>query len=339
MLVVDAADHLSPAALARLCSQAGASRTKVVLVPGGTVPGAGASLASSFDKLVEDFAPHSLMPPAPAAVPDQPSGPFVSVHGLIVRGAFSGTDAMAHLIDDWRAAEVAPGHVPAVMVAFGPAEAEALNDAGRRARLGTGPARAELVLGQRAYAVGDEVLALRRLGSIRSATGGTVVAVEPRSLTVEWRGPSAPSRTVLGREHAKSLGYGYATTVPYLRSWPPGPAGAGTGSVDAGRLFVLGDPLQLGSRASLAGPAWVTLAGPGMPTPAQRGNRQVPRRHRRAGYQLAGQGDARSGRAPPAQRCRSPALGRTGRQLRPGAPPGPDQGWYRSRKHQSGRQP
>ena len=151
--------------------------------------------------------------------------------------------------------------------------------AGRGGRRSTTPAaepgraptsRAELVLGERAYAVGDEVLALRRLGSIPSATGGTVVAVEPQLLTVEWRCPSGTARTVVGHEHAKSLGYGYATTVPYLRSWPTGPGG-GPGTAEAAPLFVLGDPLQLGSRASLAGPAWVTVAGPGMPAPGPGG--------------------------------------------------------------------
>ena len=270
VLVVDAADHLSPAAMARLCNQAGASGTKVVLVAGGTVPGAGASLANSFDRLVEDLLPGGLSLTARAAVPSQPTGPAVSVDGLVVRGALAGADALAHLVADWRAAGGTPGQAPAVMVAFGPAEVDALNEAGRRARLGTGWSGAEVVLGERAYALGDEVLALRRLGTVRSATGGTVVAVGARSLTVEWRGPSGLSRSVLGQEHAKSLGYGYATTVPYLRSWPTGPgSGAGTGGV--GTLFVLGDPLQLGSRASLAGPSWVTLAGPGMPAPGPAG--------------------------------------------------------------------
>ena len=67
------------------------------------------------------------------------------------------------------------------MVAFGPAEAEALNLAARAALLGgkagaTGP---RLRLGRREYATGEKVLALRRTGEVNSATRGTVVAVGP----------------------------------------------------------------------------------------------------------------------------------------------------------------
>ena len=63
------------------------------------------------------------------------------------------------------------------------------------------------------------------------------MALEARGLTVEWRGASGTWRSEVGREHAGSLGYGYATTVPYLRS------------CDAEResLVVLGDPTELAS--------------------------------------------------------------------------------------------
>ena len=117
------------------------------------------------------------------------------------------------------------------------------------------PAAAEVVLGQRGYTVGDQVMALRRIGRATSATVGSVVGLEDRSLTVEWRGPSGPWRAEVGPEHARSLGYGYATTVPYLRS-----------SDQAGqRLVVLGDPLELAGRAVRADAAWVTVPGPGLP--------------------------------------------------------------------------
>ena len=56
VLVVDAADHLSPASLATLLDRAASSRTKVVLVLGGTVPGYGPSVARSLDHLAEDLA-------------------------------------------------------------------------------------------------------------------------------------------------------------------------------------------------------------------------------------------------------------------------------------------
>lgn len=256
VLVVDAADHIGPAALARLVTGAGSSATKLVLVAGGTIPGrSGASLALSFDQLVDDLAPYRLQPwLAPEA-----AHPAVSVRGLPVQGGLTGADSMAHLVADWRGA-AATGHGPALMVAFGPAEAEALNAMARQARRAagtlTGP---EVALGERHYAVGEEVLALRRLGKVPSATRGTVVAAEPQSVTVDWRGPGPALRSHVGAEQAKSLGYGYATTVPYLR---PGLERAGPGA----DLFVLGDPLDLGARATLVRSAWVTLAGP--PAPA-----------------------------------------------------------------------
>ena len=151
---------------------------------------------------------------------------------------------------------------PPLMVAFGPAEVEALNTAAR-ALLGLGNpgGAAELPLGRNNYAIGDHVLALRRIGPARSATHGTVVALEARGLTVEWRGASGTWRSEVGREHAGSLGYGYATTVPYLRS------------CDAEResLVVLGDPTELASRATQVKRAWVAVAGPGMPVAGQGG--------------------------------------------------------------------
>jgi hypothetical protein len=65
----------------------------------------------------------------------------------------------------------------------------------------------------------------------------------------------------VGPEHASSLGYGYATTVPYLRSCQPG----------RDSLLVLGDPLALAGRGAPVAAAWVTLAGPGLPAPGAAG--------------------------------------------------------------------
>jgi hypothetical protein len=161
---------------------------------------------------------------------------------------------MAHLLASW-SDERRSGLAP-LMVAFGPAEVEALNNAARGLLgLGIPGGAAELPLGRNRYAVGDRVLALRRIGPARSATHGTVVALETRGLTVEWRGTSGTWRSEVGREHAAALGYGYATTVPYLRC------------CDAERdsLMVLGDPRELASRSAQVKRAWVALSGPGMP--------------------------------------------------------------------------
>jgi hypothetical protein len=164
------------------------------------------------------------------------------------------------------------------MVAFGPAEAEALNAAARagRARAGPDGAHRQQMLGGRSYAVGDEVLALRRIGPVPGATRGTVVAVGVGSGAVEvvWRGRDGPGTSLVGAEHASSLGYGYATTVPYLRSCQPGRDG----------LLVLGDPLALAGRAPPVAAAWVTLAGPGMPAAGAAG---LARRRRAGIAQLA----------------------------------------------------
>ena len=122
--------------------------------------------------------------------------------------------------------------------------------------------------------MGERVLALRRIGRATGATSGSVVALGHRSVTVEWQGPGGPSRAEVGRGNARALGYGYATTVPYLRS-----------SARAGvPLLVLGDPLELAARSTDARCAWVTVAGPGRPGFGLSG---VAARHRAALGELA----------------------------------------------------
>jgi hypothetical protein len=152
-----------------------------------------------------------------------------------------------------------------LMVAFGPAEAQALNLAARPLWLelyghslaAPSPPGSDLevTLGERRYAVGDRVVALRRIGAATSATSGSVVALGAGSVTVEWQGPTGPWRGEVGREHARTLGYGYATTVPYLRSFDQGTQ----------RFVVLGDPLELATRSARAVSAWVTVPGAGVP--------------------------------------------------------------------------
>ena len=265
VLVVDAADHLSPSTLAGLLRQASATRTKIVLVPGGTVPGNGPSLARSLDYLLEQLsaASPSLADAEAPQLLERPAHPAVSVPGIAVQGSLTGTDAMGHVVAAW-AGVVRSGAFPPLMVAFGPAEAEALNRAARAVQrelraqgappLASG-GTSETVLGERRYAVGEQVLALRRLGNVRSATTGTVVALRPRSVSVEWHVSAGAWRSEVGTDHAPSLGYGYATTVPYLRSCE-----------EAGRdLLVLGDPLELAARSVRARSAWVAVPGPACP--------------------------------------------------------------------------
>ncbi len=308
VLVVDAADHLSPAHLARLLDQAATNRTKVVLVLGGTVPGHGPSLARSLDELADGLveglaeglaegrygAGTPYLPPAGWAPLGAAANPAVSLPGLAVHGALTGSDAMREAVRAW--AGTATAHVvPPLMVGFGPAEAEALNLAARPLWLGllarTGPAAtagaelaradqaatagAELALGERRYAVGDRVVALRRIGRATSSTLGSVVSLGVRSLTVEWQGPGGAWPGELGPEHGRSLGYGYATTVPYLRS---------SDRTGEERFVVLGDPLELAARSERALGAWVTVPGPGWPAFGTSGHAA---RHRAALSELA----------------------------------------------------
>ncbi len=263
VLVVDAAGHMSPAALAQLVHQATATQTKLVLVVGGTVPGTRPSMARSLDRLVDLVDGSPLADLAGVAELAGTETAAISLKGVIVQGSLTGAAAMAHLVAA-RERGALPGRPAPLMVAFGPAEADALNAAVRARRLpapgGTGHHQ---VLGERAYAVGDEVLALRRIGPVAAATRGTVVGLGAGgggAVEVEWRGAAGttvPRTSMVGAEHAPFLGYGYATTVPYLRSCAP----------ERDRLLVLGDPVGLAGRAAPVTAAWVTLAGPASPPP------------------------------------------------------------------------
>jgi hypothetical protein len=130
------------------------------------------------------------------------------------------------------------------------------------------------VLGDRAYAVGDRVVALRRIGHATSATFGSVVSLNGRSLTVEWEGVPGGWRGLVGAAEARSLGHGYATTVPYLRSCDESKQ----------RFVVLGDPLELATRSPRVEGAWVTVPGPGWPAFGATG---LAARHRTALSELA----------------------------------------------------
>jgi conjugative relaxase-like TrwC/TraI family protein len=285
VLVVDAADHLSPKALVGLVDQAASAGTKLVLVAGGTVPGHGPCLACSLDQLLGEVAPVLALLAVPSLAPA--ANPCVSLAGIRTRGSLTGTDAMAHLVEAWCA--LAPGTEPArrnsppLMVAFGPAEAEVLNLRARSTLLEGRPEVPQLLLGERRYALGERVLALRRIGGVNSATLGTVVALGPRSLGVEWEVAGGTARSDIGSGQAGSLGYGYATTVPYLRASQPAreilarperSPGTQAGSRRLADLLVLGDPLELGGQSARARGACATVPGPGPLEPSGLGSRQ-----------------------------------------------------------------
>ncbi len=251
VLMVDAAGHMSPAALAQLVEQATATQTKLVLVIGGTVPGTRPSMARSLDRLTDQLDGSPLADLAGAAALAGAGTAAISLKGIVVQGSLTGAAAMAHLVAarEAAAAEMAAGEIAAgemagrpgrpspLMVAFGPAEAEALNAAARARRLPTpGGTGRQQVLGERAYAVGDEVLALRRIGPIAAATRGTVWGLGEGGGTVEveWRGrPSlgrrcpatSPPRTSLPRTSLPRTSLPRTSLVG--PSTPP-PSGTGT---------------------------------------------------------------------------------------------------------------
>ena len=272
VLVVDGAHRIGPSGLARLVAQASASQTKLVLVPGGTVPGYGESMAASLEELLTRTGGPGLVGAWPSTqIPAVAThNRAVSVAGLAVQGAFTGYDAVAHTVSTWL--RHAGTGQRALMVALGPPEAEALNLAARCA-LGLAGREGEEAFGGRAYVPGEAVMALRPIGRVRAATRGVVVATAPDSLEVCWDRPGGPETTTVGRGQARDVGHGYATTVPYAR-------GAGPGEV----LLVLGDPVTLSGRSPCPTSAWVTVAGPGMPAPGAAG---VERRWRAAVGELA----------------------------------------------------
>lgn len=271
-LVVDAAGHLSPAALAQLVEQAERSETKLVLVMGGTVPGRAPALSDALEALVAPGAARPGLPPQlPAPAPAWPHCAFSDQCSSPLHGALSGAQSMAHLVSSW-AGRCEPGVLGPLMVALGPAEAEALNHWARHALgLASGPrAGTELTFGPRSYVPGEPVLALRRLGQAPAGCQGRVEGLTSSGLSVGWqRGANRWSATV-GAADAKALGHGYATTLPYLRS-------AGQDRA----LMVLGRPSDLGRYQGQCVGAWVTLSGSGLPSFGPTG-RDVRRRQARA---------------------------------------------------------
>ena len=104
-------------------------------------------------------------------------------------------------------------------------------------------------------------MALRRLpargpgGAVAAGTKGEVVALGHGHLAIAWAGGQSLAVSDIGPTEAAGLGYGYATTVPYLRA-----TGPGTG------LMVLGNPRQLGPRLAQCKAAWLALPGTGLPS-------------------------------------------------------------------------
>lgn len=255
VLVVDAADHLGPGPLSRLVRAAVEGRSKLVLVAGGTQRWLPAPRAEAFGRLLEGS---GVPAPDPGAAVGAGAARqrhcTVEVPGIAVHGTLAGSHAMVHLVDD----HLGSG---ALMVAFGPEEARALNRLAAVAHRNAHGATLD-EQGSPAFIAGDRVVALRRLGTVPGASWGEVLEAGTQGLRVRWGpGPGRAARVteVAGKEMTR-LGLGYAVTVPYLRSCPPDQ-----------RLLVLGDPYLLGRRYAEVLGAWTALAGPGHPAVGQAG--------------------------------------------------------------------
>jgi conjugative relaxase-like TrwC/TraI family protein len=261
VVVVDAADSLSPASLSALLESASGPETRVVLVNGGTQPRPWPPRADALADLGRSHlalrCPAQGLPEwplvdlgvAPTAPSGQTSRPYRSPSGLVAATG-SGADTVARLVDRWRA-QVA-GTLSLAdpwLLAFGPEEAEGLNRAARRS-LGLEQCPG-VTLGSRPYALGERVLALRRLGGVPAGSSGLVVDAGADRLTVSWpaRGGDALELTTIDAQAAAKLTYGYATTPPYARGW-------------RAPLFVLGDPLDLGRQVGPIVEGWVTAPAP-----------------------------------------------------------------------------
>jgi hypothetical protein len=237
VVIVDALDRVPTGELHQVLADAAARRAKVVLVEGATA-------------LVRRHPESPAVDRARQALPAIDPGPTPALMpaSTVIRAGYRATvavaptteSAVAALISDWARAG---RHPPPTLVALGPEEAAALNEAARqvlaaRGRL-SGPS---VVAGTHRWQAGDQIRALRRdqrLGSVPAGTVGSVVLVdaEQARLSIQWpKGTTNITAATLARCPAT---YGYATTPAYLRTGTQGP------------IFALGDPGGRGPQAAV----------------------------------------------------------------------------------------
>ena len=199
LLFVDQADRRPPAELAVILGSAGTAR--VVLVEGGT----SLRLARPASTLLAE---------PPNGLPRIDAGDCGTTWDVEDEQHAHPAKAM---LRRWADTLTASGPAPAMLVALGVPEIQALNDAARRhlTRLGrlTGP---ELVVRGRGFRRGDTVVAVRPLGSgLPAGTVGSVLDVnlESSNALIRWpRSDFTAERAALAR-----IGHGYAAT-PLLAS-------------------------------------------------------------------------------------------------------------------------
>ncbi len=131
--MVDNADRLCTAELHGIIADGTSRLAKVILVEGGTGPAPSQHVGPAFNRL------RALLPAVDPGTTVATVGPSAPVRGgfdQTVAVASTSQDALNALVADW--ADVRAGSRPAVMVALGAEEAEALNSLARQLLAGRG---------------------------------------------------------------------------------------------------------------------------------------------------------------------------------------------------------
>lgn len=226
VVVVDEAGMAGTRTLHRLLSAAARQQAKVVLVGDpAQLPAieAGGALAGLVERLgaVELTANRRQHTEWERAALDQlRSGKAVDALTLYrehhrLQLYSTAPDAHQVLVADWWRARQAG--VDAAMYALRRHDVDSLNRLARAAMASTGQLGTdELVVGQRSFAVGDQVVALRndrRLGLL-NGTRATVAAIDPASRSLSLALPDGAARCATSNYlDAGHLGYGYCLTI------------------------------------------------------------------------------------------------------------------------------
>ena len=235
VLVVDRADRLPPAQLRELLEDASTIPAKVVLVRGGTLPALHTATCQGLEAIDAELGHAAPSPRAPG-----PAGDLEVALPVLTTGA-----ALERIASLWQE-RGSSFH----LVGLGPAEVGELNRRAREVLRAAGQIHGpDIELAGRRFAIGDQVIPLRReagapgsVGVVIGADPGT--SQRPVRVTVDWDG----TERNLDAWSARHVGHGYALTPAGLRL-RPGPA------------LLLGEPATVG-RASRSIEMALCVGGP-----------------------------------------------------------------------------
>jgi conjugative relaxase-like TrwC/TraI family protein len=233
VLIVDRADRHTTAELTAILARAPASRTRIVLVEGGTLSARRVAISQGLQWLGDGQG--RIVPSVDAGLtaggagpPRRAGRPDGTTVGRLTT-CRSGSQAIEQVVSSWSRSR--HDGAPTRMVALGPSECDELN---RRARLALRTAGAltgrEAIIGGRPFAIGDEVTATRR-GVLPAGAMGRVCDIgAPGSMVVAWAG----GPTTVDAGNGRHLRHAYATT-PGMLHFSDGPVVALGDSADLGR--------------------------------------------------------------------------------------------------------